>query len=191
MLKFVETDCSLQEVPALKPDQLAGERVLFFPLKLLFWKINFLQKEDPNSQSESALVAEFSTGMQLGIPAPNLLLHLWRGWLSFCLVFLAHVEEEEVVLAVPTPSGQKGNEEKVSWDQIHIFQLFCESLDTNHGRWAGRGPLCLMLCTGQKGRWISWGHREKVPGCVAAFHLRGKEKQSLLSGPLKPAHLPS
>lgn len=30
MLKFVETDCSLQEVPALKIDKLAGERGLFF-----------------------------------------------------------------------------------------------------------------------------------------------------------------
>lgn len=202
MLKFFETACSLEEVPASKTDQVAGKKryfFFFFPLlsfflftlKSLFWKENFLKKEDPSSQAGSALVSEFSTSMQLGIPAPNLLLHLQRGWLSFFFYFLAHVEEEVVVLAVPILSGEKGNKAEVSWDQSRVFHLFRECLDTNGGRWAGRGALCLTLCAGQKGRWRRWVHREKGPGWVAAFPLRGKKKQSLLSALPKSAHPPS
>lgn len=42
MLKWVETDCGQQEIPALGTNQLAGEGDKYFPLKLLFKQTNKL-----------------------------------------------------------------------------------------------------------------------------------------------------
>lgn len=42
MLKFVETVCSQQEIPALETNQLAGEGDIYFPLKLLLKQTNKL-----------------------------------------------------------------------------------------------------------------------------------------------------